>query len=134
MTAGADLMTVVFNEAELNKLLNTPSGAVGRHMRKIGLEIKAGAKALVGVRTGALKRAIYSKQGVRGRVQYVQVGADLPYARDHHEGTRPHRIGSDTGRIMRFNVGGKVVYARRVIHPGTRPRKYLTIPMSRAVR
>ena len=74
------------------------------------------------------------RQGLRGRVQYVAVGSKLPYAAAHHEGTRSHLITASTGRIMRFNVGGKVVYAQKVNHPGTKPNNYLTVPMRRAVR
>jgi hypothetical protein len=116
------------------KVFDSPSGIVGLHMRKIGLEILAGAKAMVGIRTGRLRRNITMRQGIRGRVQYVQVTADTTYALMHHEGTRPHEITGGVGRLVRFNVGGKVVYARKVQHPGTNPRKYLTVPMTRAVR
>lgn len=122
------------DDRALYKLLDSPKGAVGRHMRRIAQEILAGAKVMVGVRTGALKRSLTIRQGVRGRVQYVSVGSNLPHALMHHEGTRPHSISAHEGRIMRFNVGGRVVYARRVNHPGTRPRKYLTVPMERTVR
>ena len=72
--------------------LNQPAGMVGRHMRKIGLEILSEAKTLTGVRTGNLKRSLHMRQGLRGRVQYVTVGSNLRYAEAHHEGTRPHRI------------------------------------------
>jgi hypothetical protein len=122
------------DEVQLNYELNSPTGMVGRHLRKIGLEILTGAKAMVGVRTGNLRRSLHMRQGLRGRVQYVAVGSNLRYAEAHHEGTRPHRIAPRDGRIMRFNVGGTVVYARRIDHPGTKPRKYLTIPMRRAVK
>lgn len=86
------------------------------------------------VRTGRLKRSIYMRQGLRGRVQYVQVGSDVKYAYDVHEGTRRHTIKATPGRLLRFNVGGRVVYAKKVNHPGSKARKYLTIPMTRAVK
>jgi hypothetical protein len=129
-----DLGKLTFDETRLDFELNNPSGMVGRHLRKIGLEILAGAKAMVGVRSGNLRRSLHMRQGLRGRVQYVAVGSDLRYAEAHHEGTRAHRIDPRGGRVMRFNVGGTVVYARRIDHPGTKPRKYLTIPMTRAVK
>ena len=122
------------DDVALNKLLNSPSGEVGKHMRRIGLEIVAGAKAMVGVRTGRLRQNISMRQGLQGRVQYVEVRADTTYAYMHHEGTRPHEIRGNVGRLMRFNVGGQMIYARRVDHPGTRPNPYLTVPMRRAVR
>lgn len=126
---------ITWNEPALQHLLNDPKGDVGRHMRKIGLEILGGAKAMVGVRTGKLRRALYFRQGLRGRVQYVQVGADVKYARTHHDGTDPHVIRPRVeGRLLRFNVGGRVVYAKKVNHPGNKPNPYLTVPMRRAVR
>lgn len=123
-----------FDNAELEKMLNSPTGMVGRYMRRIGLEILIGAKAMAPVRTGNLKRSISMRQGLRGRVQYVEVGANTKYAYDVHEGTRRHTITARTGRLMRFNVGGRIVYARKVTHPGSRPKPYLTVPMNRVVR
>lgn len=122
------------DDKALNKLLNSPKGPVGKHLRVIAQKILTEAKTMVGVRTGALKRSLTVRQGARGNVQFVSVGSNLPHALMHHEGTRPHEIRALPGRVMRFNVGGRVVYAQRVDHPGTRPRKYLTVPMNRHVR
>lgn len=122
------------SDRALFNLLDNPKGDVGRYMRKLGLQILAGSKAMVGVRTGNLKRSLSLRQGIRGRVQYVEVGSNVRHAYWHHEGTKPHEIRGHEGRIMRFNVGGRVVYARKVSHPGTKPRKYLTIPMRRVVK
>lgn len=122
------------NDKALNTMLNTPKGVVGIHLRVIATKILSDAKAMVGVRTGALKRSLTIRQGTRGGIQFVSVGSNLPHALMHHEGTRAHSISALPGRVMRFNIGGRVVYAQRVNHPGTRPRKYLTIPMNRHVR
>ncbi len=119
---------------KLNFMLDNPKGEVGKHLRMIGLEILIGARAMVGVRTGRLRRSLHMKQGRRSRYQYITVGSNMNYAYMHHEGTSRHQIRAREGRIMRFNVGGRVVYARKVNHPGTKPRKYLTVPMTRAVR
>jgi hypothetical protein len=125
---------VTFDEKAMFDLLDNPKGTVGHHLQKIGLEILYGARAMVGVRTGRLKRSLNYRQGLRGRVQYVAVGSNVKYALMHHEGTRHHTIRAHQGRLLRFNVGGRVVYARKVNHPGTRPNRYLTIPMRKAVR
>lgn len=125
---------IKFDDAALSHLLNDPKGPTGKHMRRIGLEILMGARAMVGVRTGQLRKSLKMHQGLRGRVQYVAVGSNVKHAEVHHEGAKAHTIRAHQGRIMRFNVGGKVVYARKVSHPGSKPRKYLTIPMRRAVR
>lgn len=128
---------VNFHNKAMFDLLENPRGGrgtVGAYMRKIGLEILVGSKAMVGVRTGRLRRSISMRQGLRGRVQYVEVSANTKYAYMHHEGTRKHRINAAQGRLLRFNVGGRVVYVRKVNHPGTKPNPYLTVPMRRAVR
>lgn len=128
------MVNVKFNDAALDKLLNHPSGPVGRHMRTVGLKILAGAHTMSGLRTGSLRRRMYMDHGRKGRYQYVEVGSKARHAYWHHEGTRPHRILPENGRVVRFNVGGKVVYAKKVMHPGTRPNPFLTVPMRRVVR
>lgn len=45
--------------------------------------------------------------------------ATTPQARWTDEGTRPHTIRPRARRALRFNVGGRVVYARVVHHPGS---------------
>lgn len=128
-------VNVRFYEPVLDRWLNSPTGEVGRNLMKpIGLKILAGANAMAGVRTGDLRRRLYMKQGRRGRFQYVEVGSSSRHAHLHHEGTKRHQILPDNGRVLRFNVGGRVVYARKVNHPGTKPNPYLTVPMRRAVR
>lgn len=129
------MSNIKWNEPALFHLLNDPAGgAVGKHMRKIGLKILAGAKKQAGIETGDLRRKLYMKQGLRGKTQYVEVGSKSRHAYWHHEGTKPHQVTPDNGRILRFNVGGHVVYARRANHPGTKPNRYLTGPMRRVVR
>lgn len=127
-------MRLKLDNRKLDDLLNSPTGAVGQHMRRIGLNILMGARRMVGVDTGRLRASLYMKHARRSRYQYVQVGSNLRYAYMHHEGTKPHIINPDRGRVLQFNVRGRRVYARRVVHPGTRGRKYLTIPLRRAVR
>lgn len=39
-------------------------------------------------------------------------------------GTRPHVIRPRRARVLRFPVGGRIVYARRVNHPGTPARPW----------
>lgn len=125
---------VKFDEAAMYRLLVSPQGDVGRFMRRIGLKILAGAGTMSGVRTGDLRRRLYMKQGVRGRTQYVEVGSKSRHAYWHHEGTKPHLIVPENGRVLRFNVGGQTVYAKKVLRKGTRPNPYLVAPMKRAVR
>jgi len=47
------------------------------------------------------------------------------YALDVHQGTGPHRIEPKNAQVLRFEVGGEVVFAAYVNHPGTAPRPFL---------
>lgn len=127
-------MKVKWNKGELDHLLNQPSGPVGKHMKTIGLKTLAGAKAMAGYRTGELRAKLYMKHKRKGRYQYVEVGSKAKHAYMHHQGTKRHLIRPDNGRILRFNVGGQVVYARKTLHPGTKPNPFLTVQMRKAVR
>lgn len=126
-------MVVNFDNRAMDQLLNSPSGDVGRHMRRIGRLILDGAKRLVRSRSGALKKSLYMRHERSARGQLVTVGSNLHYALVQHEGSSPHQIVAH-GRVLRFNHGGRIVYARRVSHPGFRGRNYLTVPLRSAVR
>jgi hypothetical protein len=119
----------------LDNMLNSTSGDVGRYMRRIATEIITGAKAIVPVRSGHLRASIHLfRQDRWARGQLIEVGSKLHYAYLVHEGSKPHVIMSNTGRLLVFKDHGKIVHSRRVNHPGFRGRKYLTVPMERAVR
>jgi hypothetical protein len=48
------------------------------------------------------------------------------YARDVHDGTRPHIIKPRNAQALRFEgAGGGIEFAMVVHHPGTRPRPFL---------
>lgn len=122
------------DDSAMDRMLKQREGEVGRHLHAIGLQIIVGAKVLVPRRTGRLARSIYLRHGRDARGQSIQVGSDVHYALEQHEGVRPHIILPEHGRILRFRSGGKVIFARKVLNPGFRGRKYLTIPLRQAVR
>lgn len=123
-----------FLEVELytNRLrifLNTPNSGDREDLWK-WLEKKkklavAGAKEMVGVRSGALRKNITGRHLGNFTGQYVTVGADLPYALLHHEGTKPHVITPQNGKLLHFRAGSRSVYTAMVFHPGTKPNPYL---------
>ncbi len=53
------------------------------------------------------------------------ITCDHPKVRLVLEGTRPHIIRPRRAKALRFEVGGEVVFARKVRHPGTRPNNFL---------
>ena len=69
---------------------------------------------------------------LRGTLDIVDTGAYTKrlIARAKHsvyveKGTKAHEIVARAGGVLRFVIGGRVVYARRVNHPGTQPRPFM---------
>ena len=124
---------VVLRKAEYEFFFNEPSGKVGRHLAIRGGLIVRAAKAQVGVRTGALRASIHMRHSRDTRGQYIRIGSAMNYALLHHEGSKPHMIKPDRAQILRFTSRGKVMYAHAVMHPGTKPNRYLTDNLGLAV-
>lgn len=119
--------TVNLNRSALDYELNHPSGMIGRALHKNGARMVLGARKMVGVQSGRLQRAIHYRISRTPHGQVLIVGVKgVPYARSHHEGTRPHLITPQRAQALRFSAGGRIVYARQVLHPGTKPNKYLS--------
>lgn len=55
----------------------------------------------------------------------VTVIADAGHAAPIEYGSRPHEIRPRRRKYLRFVVGGRTVFAKRVHHPGTRPYEFL---------
>jgi hypothetical protein len=107
-------------------VLRHPNGPVGTYITDRTKLLAILAKQQVGVKTGALRRSIGFKVvssvgGVVGTVTAADKKAIM-----HHNGTRPHTIFPVNGQTLRFPVRGKIVYAKVVHHPGTKPNKFLT--------
>ena len=94
------MATVVFRKAELDFMLNSPEGDVGRYLAKKGRLLMAAAKTQVGVRTGALRSSIHMRHLRDSRGQYVKIGSNLDYALLHHQGTKPHIIRPDRAQEL----------------------------------
>jgi hypothetical protein len=119
-------LVINFNDRDLIKPGGNIHTAVTKHLLKKGKAVEMAAKRQVGVRTGALRASIHLRYGVDSGGQFVTVGSKLPYARSHHEGTRAHVIRPRKAQVLRFSNNGRVVYAHKVNHPGTKPNRYLT--------
>ena len=73
-------------------------------------------------KTGGLKKSI--RQRRLGPLSFT-VEAGAPCAVFVERGTRPHEIRPVRARALRFEVGGGVVFARLVRHPGTKPQWFM---------
>lgn len=109
-----------------------PNEPVQRDLRRRARGIERMAKRMAGVDTGRLRRSIKTEivPGFGG-VPGIRIGSHVSYALLHHRGTRPHVILPHLRQRLRFKVNGRVVYATQVLHPGTRPNPYLTVPLAR---
>ena len=105
-------------------MLRLPGGLVYRNMERRMRRVEA----------EAIRRAPGSmKQGIRvsigrgpGGEFRGTVNVRHPAALYVTGGTRPHIIRPRRpGGVLRFTVGGRVVYARYVNHPGNKPNDFL---------
>ena len=67
------------------------------------------------VRTGRMRESVYVEQHASG----FKVGIGAPYAVFVEYGTAPHMIYPVHAKALRFEVGGEIVFAKSVFHPGT---------------
>lgn len=110
-----------------------PRGPIADDLKKRAERVQRASRRMVGVETGHLRRSIRT-QVVPGPVPEIMIGSPVSYALLHHEGTRRHVIRPHLRKRLRFKVRGRVVYATQVMHPGTRPNPYLTVPLERYAR
>lgn len=114
------------SQSELIKIVNDDRGPVIPHLRRVGRVIVAAARAQVGKDTGELARSIHYNVQRYGGLPELWVGTYNSIAYLHHEGTRPHAIRARNAQFLRYSSKGRIVYARTVMHPGTKPNRFLT--------
>ncbi len=95
-------------------------------MRKLGRSVTRTARRRVNVRTGHLRSTIGDETTMAGPVVTTTVFATARYARWVHDGTRPHAITPRRAKALRFEIGGRIVFAKRVWHPGYRGSRFLS--------
>lgn len=83
----------------------------------------------VPVRTGRLRdsitREVYDDRAI--------IRTNSGYGRFVNNGTRPHDIFPRFGRFLRFEINGRVIYAKRVRHPGFTGRRFVETTLSESV-
>lgn len=137
---------IVLDPHAVHRLLTGPDGPVYRRLLEDGEIVKDEARRRVGVhkpdpwgrptgrRPGQLRDTIVKRMVEEGGAPAVLVGSEDPIALPHHEGTNPHTIratsrsGFKPGGVphLVFWVGGQVMAKVSVLHPGTRPNRFLT--------
>jgi hypothetical protein len=120
--------TVVYraNRAGIDHLLYDRSGPVQLFVANTGRKIEGNARRRVGVKSGETKASIGSRLTPgRPKGYNLEVFATSKVALMHHDGTRAHIIRPRNAKVLRFTVGGAVVFAQEVHHPGTKPNRFL---------
>lgn len=127
------------NDNQLRNLMRGRDGAVGRVMAGYAgiatQETRKVADERVNRRTGEYIRGIHSTMvaGSRGN-HHVRTIASAPHSLILEKGSRPHIIVPRRASVLRFEVGGRVVFAKRVHHPGTQAYHILLTGSRRAGR
>lgn len=111
--------------AELDALRRELDQRVRITSRRLANEWERELRRTNPVDTGNMRdKTTVREQVSAGGVRVVAV-VDTDYAIYVSEGTRPHIIRPRPPRkALRFTVGGRVVYAAKVNHPGTRPNPW----------
>jgi hypothetical protein len=134
-TTGLDQLAARFKNAD---------DVIGRELvtmvNRLTIAGSTESKRAVGVDTGTLRRSLTHEPATfAGGVARGRWGTNVPYAKWHNDGTRPHVIlpkgkalawqGSGVfGPVLRGfsgKRGGGMIFAARVNHPGTKGRKYM---------
>ena len=118
-------MSVEFNlhRSAIERMLHLPGGMVYRNMERRVRRVEEEAKRRA---PGSMGRHISAqiRSGPGGDFQGV-INSRHPATLYVIGGTRPHVIRPVRARALRFTVGGSTVYAKVVMHPGTKPNNFL---------
>lgn len=111
------------DRSRIERMLRLPGGMVYRNMERRVRRVEA--EAIRGA-PGSMK------QRIRVQIQRAPGGEFRGVVKVEHpaaifvvNGTRPHLIRPVRASVLRFTVGGQVVYARLVRHPGNKPNDFL---------
>ncbi|WP_280420641.1 HK97 gp10 family phage protein [Nocardia carnea] len=114
--------------AVFNRIPGVEQYAVARSERRmddLGRRIIINARGRINSRTGELERSLGYRTTRQGSRVRLTVFATAPHAKWVHDGTRPHVILPRRAKALKFQAGGRTVFAARVNHPGTRGTRFL---------
>ena len=115
--------------AQVNEVLQ-------RRMRSIIRQIAADARTNAPVDTGRMAQAI-KEDPIESPTPFRVIGgvtSHAPYSIYVHQGTAPHVIRPRNASALKFEAGGRTIFASSVRHPGTRARPFLTNAAVRVLR
>lgn len=112
------------DRTRIERLLRLPGGMVYRNMER---RVRRAEAEAIRRAPGSMGTTIRSqiRRGPGGEFRGV-ISVRHPASIFVVNGTRPHLIyPRRPGGVLRFTVGGQVVYARFVSHPGNKPNDFL---------
>jgi hypothetical protein len=111
------------HRGRIERMLRLPGGVVWNNMERRVRRVEAEA---IRRAPGGMKQRIRAqiRRGPGGDFQGI-IKVEHPAAIYVLNGTRPHRIVPRTAKALRFTVGGQVVFAQVVNHPGTKANNFL---------
>lgn len=113
---------VRIDQGKLGRLLRARGGIAERVLRRRTERVAGFARVEA---PGSMGDYIGTRieDGPRGLVGVVE--CNHPAVRFVLDGTKPHVIRPRRASALRFELGGRVVFAKRVNHPGTRANNFL---------
>ena len=117
------MIQVTVTKAQLGLVAKRLEKAVQRVLEKAADYAEEEMRRRAPVRTGKLRRSIRKKVNLQALT--AEVGPTVEYAVYVEYGTRPHIIRPVRAQALRFEVAGRVVFAKLVRHPGTKPRPFV---------
>ena len=123
--------TVYIPDAELQQFLRKLKTASEEVKKKAAFELTAtaldidrNAKKFCPVKFGVLKGSIKHRKLTQDGLNHA-IFTNVKYAVAVEKGTSAHKIVPKNAPRLAFMVGGKLVFAKEVMHPGTRAQPYL---------
>ncbi len=111
------------DRSRIERMLRLPGGLVYRNMER---RVRRVEQEAIRRAPGSMGRTIRAsvQRGPGGEFRGV-VNVRHPAALYVVHGTRPHIIRPVRAQALRFTIGGRVVFAKVVMHPGTKPNDFL---------
>jgi len=108
-TEGIEENAEFFNQVNLEE-------GVGPRLEEVAKQIVSFARSIAPKVTGFYASNIYYEMI---DAMTFEIRADAPYSQIVEEGSRPHIILPVHARALRFVKDGEIIFAKRVMHPGT---------------
>lgn len=123
---------VTLDPGEPARYVTDPAGPVIRDLDRRMTRVALNVRHLTPVRTGLTLSTVRKQPRFFARsvaVDVIMGGGGAAPIGVLEEGSPPHEIRARRRKALRFIVGGRVVFRRRVWHPGTKGHHMLTLSL-----